>query len=232
MSRPTASPVPVPNALADTESRTAALLEALDERILVLDGATGTALQGFDLTAEDFGGAALEGCNENLCITRPEVVRGLSRFYLAAGADIVETNSFGSTPLVLGEYGLSDKAFEISRLSAALAREACAEFDQPGRMRFVCGAMGPTTRAISVTGGITFDELTENFRVQALGLMAGGADYLLVETCQDTRNIKAALIGIEQAFEASGWRIPVAVSVTIEATGTMLAGQDAEALAV
>ena len=232
MSQPASSGVPVPAALPDTEARTAALLEALDERILVLDGATGTALQGFDLTAEDFGGAALEGCNENLCITRPEVVRGLSRFYLAAGADIVETNSFGSTPLVLGEYGLSDKAFEISRLSAALAREACAEFDEPGRMRFVCGAMGPTTRAISVTGGITFDELIENFRVQALGLMAGGADYLLVETCQDTRNIKAALLGIEQAFDACGWRIPVAVSVTIEATGTMLAGQDAEALAV
>ncbi len=235
MSQPTTSGVPIPSALPtlpDTEARTAALLEALDERILVLDGATGTALQGFDLTAEDFGGAALEGCNENLCITRPEVVRGLSRFYLAAGADIVETNSFGSTPLVLGEYGLADQAFEISRLAAALAREACTEFDEPGRIRFVCGAMGPTTKAISVTGGITFEELAENFRVQALGLMAGGADYLLVETCQDTRNIKAALIGIEEAFEACGWRIPVAVSVTIEATGTMLAGQDAEALAV
>ena len=218
--------------MRDTEARTAALLEALEERILVLDGATGTALQGFDLTAEDFGGPAFEGCNENLCLTRPNVVRGLSRFYLEAGADIVETNSFGSTPLVLGEYALADQAFEISRLAAALAREACASFDRPGRMRFVCGAMGPTTRAISVTGGITFTELAENFRVQALGLMAGGADYLLLETCQDTRNIKAGLIGIEQAFAASGWQLPVAVSVTIEPTGTMLAGQDAEALAV
>ncbi len=218
--------------MTDTEARTAALLEALDERILVLDGATGTALQGFDLTAEDFGGPALEGCNENLCITRPNVVRGLSRFYLEAGADIVETNSFGSTPLVLGEYGLADQAFEISRLAAALSREACAEFDRPGRMRFVCGAMGPTTRAISVTGGITFEELAENFRVQALGLMAGGADYLLLETCQDTRNVKAGLLGIERAFASTSFRLPVAVSVTIESTGTMLAGQDAEALAV
>jgi 5-methyltetrahydrofolate--homocysteine methyltransferase len=223
---------PIPALPADREARDAALLEALEERVLVLDGATGTALQGFDLTAEDFGGAALEGCNENLCITRPDVVRGLSKFYLEAGADIVETNSFGSTPLVLGEYGLSEKAFEISRLSAALAREACAAFDEPGRMRFVCGSMGPTTRAISVTGGITFEELSENFRVQALGLMAGGADYLLLETCQDTRNIKAGLIGIEEAFAAAGWRLPVAVSVTIEPTGTMLAGQDAEAIAV
>ncbi|MBZ0089236.1 MAG: homocysteine S-methyltransferase family protein, partial [Thermoanaerobaculia bacterium] len=217
---------------ADREARAQALYESLEERILVLDGATGTALQGYQLTASDFGGPELEGCNENLCLTRPDVVRGLSEFYLAAGADVVETNSFGSTPLVLAEYGLAERAFELSRLAAALAREACARFDEPGRLRFVCGAMGPTTKAISVTGGVTFDELAGHYRVQALGLMAGGADYLLLETCQDTRNVKAGLIGIEQAFEASGWRLPVAVSVTIEPTGTMLAGQDAEALAV
>lgn len=216
----------------DREARTQALFEALAERILVLDGATGTALQGYELTAADFGGEALEGCNENLCATRPDVVRGLSEFYLRAGADVVETNSFGSTPLVLAEYDLAERAFELSRLAAALAREACAEFDAPGRLRFVCGAMGPTTKAISVTGGVTFEDLQDHFAVQALGLMAGGADYLLLETCQDTRNVKAGLIGIERAFERAGWRLPVAVSVTIEPTGTMLAGQDAEALAV
>ncbi len=223
-----ATPAPAP----DREARTQALLESLEERILVLDGATGTALQGYTLTAADFGGPELEGCNENLCRTRPDVVRGLSEFYLAAGADIVETNSFGSTPLVLAEYGLADHAFELSRLSAALAREACARFDAPGRLRFVCGAMGPTTKAISVTGGVTFEELIGHYHVQALGLMAGGADYLLLETCQDTRNVKAGLLAIERAFEACGWRLPVAVSVTLEPTGTMLAGQDAEALAV
>jgi 5-methyltetrahydrofolate--homocysteine methyltransferase len=217
---------------ADRAARTAALLEALDERILVLDGATGTALQGENLTAADFGGPELEGCNEQLCATRPDVVDRLHATYLVAGADVVETNSFGSTPLVLGEYGLAGQAFELSRRAALLARAACARFDAPGRPRFVCGSMGPTTKALSVTGGITFPALAEHFRVQALGLMAGGADYLLLETCQDTRNIKAGIVGVRRAFSEAGWELPLAVSATIEVTGTMLAGQDAEALAV
>jgi 5-methyltetrahydrofolate--homocysteine methyltransferase len=224
--------VSIPSPPADLEARTQALVEALEERILVLDGATGTMLQSFELTAADFGGPELEGCNEHLCATRPDVVRGVSERYLEAGADIVETDSFGGTPLVLAEYGLADQAFELNRLAAALAREACAKFEEPGRLRFVAGSIGPTTKAISVTGGVTFEELAGNFRVQALGLMAGGADYLLIETCQDTRNVKAALVGLERAFDDAGWRLPVAVSATIEATGTMLAGQDAEALAV
>ncbi len=217
---------------SDRETRKAALLDALDERILVLDGATGTALQVENLTAADFGGADLEGCNENLCAVRPDVVERLHETYLKAGADIVETNSFGGTPLVLAEYGLADRAFELNRLSAELARAACARYDEAGRLRFVCGSMGPTTKAISVTGGVTFEELIEHFRVQALGLMAGGADYLLLETCQDTRNVKAGILGIDRAMAEADWEIPVAASVTIETTGTMLAGQDAEALAI
>ena len=224
--------VPVPPRPADVEERTARLLAALASRVLVLDGATGTALQAAHLTAADFGGPELEGCNEYLCITRPDVVQGISDGYLAAGADIVETDSFGGTPLVLAEYGLADQAWELNRLSAALARAACAIHETPEKPRFVCGSMGPTTKAISVTGGVTFEGLIENFRVQALGLMAGGADYLLLETQQDTRNVKAGLIGIERAFAQAGWKVPVAVSATIETTGTMLAGQDAEALAV
>jgi 5-methyltetrahydrofolate--homocysteine methyltransferase len=227
--------VPLPPRPADLEERTAALAAALAERVLVLDGATGTALQGFALTAEDFGGPELEGCNENLCATRPDVVDAVHESYLAAGCDVVETNSFGGTPLVLAEYGLADRAFELNAAAARLARAACARHDSSesgGRRRFVCGSMGPTTKAISVTGGITFAELEEHFRVQALGLMAGGADYLLLETAQDTRNIKAGLIGIERAGAQAGWRLPVAVSATIEPTGTMLGGQDAEALAV
>ncbi|MFL6197170.1 MAG: methionine synthase [Thermoanaerobaculia bacterium] len=224
--------VPIPPRPADLDERVASLLAALEARVLVLDGATGTALQGVVLTAEDFGGPDLEGCNENLCATRPDVVDGVHEGYLAAGCDIVETNSFGGTPLVLGEYGLTDQAFELNRLSAAIARGACARHSTPEKPRFVCGSMGPTTKAISVTGGITFEGLIENFRVQALGLMAGGADYLLLETAQDTRNIKAGLIGIEQAFGQAGWKVPAAVSATIETTGTMLGGQDAEALAV
>jgi 5-methyltetrahydrofolate--homocysteine methyltransferase len=223
---------PIPTAPGDLEARTAALVEALDERLLVLDGATGTGLQAAELTPEDFGGAELDGCNENLNLLRPDVVIDLHSGYLAAGADIVETNTFGGTPLVLAEYGLADRAFEINRVAAELARRACATFDEPGRPRFVCGSMGPTTKAISVTGGVTFEALGEHYRVQALGLMAGGADYLLLETCQDTRNVKAGILAIERAFAAAGWRLPVAVSVTIEPTGTMLAGQDAEALAI
>ena len=224
--------VPVPPRPADLEARTQALHTALAERILVLDGATGTALQGVRLTAEDFGGPELEGCNENLCATRPDVVDGVHEGYLKAGCDIVETNSFGGTPLVLAEYGLAHKAYELNAASASIARAACARHDTPERTHFVCGSMGPTTKAISVTGGITFEELIEHFRVQALGLMGGGADYLLLETAQDTRNVKAGLIGIENAFAQTGWKVPVAVSVTIETTGTMLGGQDAEALAV
>jgi 5-methyltetrahydrofolate--homocysteine methyltransferase len=222
--------IPIPSQPADLDARRALLLEALSERILVLDGATGTALQAANLSAADFGGPELEGCNENLCRTRPDVVDGVHERYLSAGCDVVETDSFGGTPLVLAEYGLADDAFELNRLSAAIARAASARWDRPGKPRFVAGSMGPTTRAISVTGNVTFEELQETFRIQALGLMAGGADYLLLETAQDTRNVKAGLIGIEQAFTQAGWRIPVAVSATFETTGTMLGGQDAEAL--
>ncbi len=224
--------VEVPPEPTDRVARRAALVEALEERVLVLDGATGTALQREALTAADFGGSDLEGCNEQLCVTRPDVVDRLHAVYLEAGADVVETNSFGSTPLVLGEYGLAAQAFGLSREAARLARAACARFDSPSRPRFVCGSMGPTTKALSVTGGIGFWDLVEHYRVQALGLMAGGADYLLLETCQDTRNIKAGLAGLRRAFAAAGWEVPIAVSATIEVTGTMLAGQDAEALAV
>ena len=224
--------VPTPPEPADRESREAALREALEHRILVLDGATGTALQDLNLTAEDFGGAEVEGCNELLCLNKPSAVTHLHTVYLEAGADIVETNTFGGTPLVLAEFGQSQLTYEINAAAARLAREACQRFDQPGQPRFVAGSMGPTTKAISVTGGVSFEELIENFRIQAQGLMAGGADYLLLETAQDTRNIKAGLLGIESAFRQAGWRLPVAVSVTIETMGTMLAGQDAEALAV
>ena len=211
----------------DRVTRERALLAALEQRILVLDGATGTAFQAANLGPADFGGEDLEGCNEILVETRPDVVLDVHRRYLQAGADIVETNTFGGTPLVLAEYGLGERALELNRRAAALARQACAESDREG---FVCGSMGPTTKAISVTGGVTFEQLRDDFRVQAMGLAAGGADYLLLETCQDTRNVKAGLLGIELAFAELGFRLPVAVSVTIETTGTMLGGQEVEAL--
>jgi 5-methyltetrahydrofolate--homocysteine methyltransferase len=210
--------------------RAEALYELLAERILVLDGATGTWLQGQSLTAEDFGGGELEGCNENLVLTRPDVILRMHGDYLAAGADMVETDTFGGTPLVLAEYGLAEKAVEINRRAAELAREAAAAASTFGRLRFVAGSMGPTTKAMTVTGGVTFDEMIGHYRTQALGLLQGGADVLLLETTQDTRNLKAGLIGVEQAFAEVGWRTPVMVSVTIEPMGTMLAGQGVEAL--
>jgi 5-methyltetrahydrofolate--homocysteine methyltransferase len=203
----------------------------LERRVLVLDGAMGTMLQSKNLKAADFGGADLEGCNENLVLTRPELIESIHAEYFASGADVTETNTFGATPLVLGEYGLTAKAHEINVRAAQLARRAADKHSVNGRVCWVAGSIGPTTKAISVTGGITFDELITQFEAQAAGLLEGGSDYLLVETCQDTRNVKAALLGIERAFAKAGERIPVAVSGTIEPMGTMLAGQSVESLA-
>jgi 5-methyltetrahydrofolate--homocysteine methyltransferase len=206
------------------------LRELLARRILVLDGAMGTVLQTKNLTAEDFGGPEYEGCNEYLNLTRPDVISSVFEAYFDAGADIVETNTFGSTPLVLAEYGLADQALEISRVSAALARKVADARSTPDKPRFVAGSMGPTTKTISVTGGVTFDQLIESFTVQARGLIEGGVDLLLLETAQDTLNLKAAAIGIAAAQQALGSRVPVMVSGTIEPMGTMLAGQGVEAL--
>lgn len=219
-----------PNQSAQLE-RAAQLKRALQERILVIDGAMGTQIQANNLGPADFGGEAFEGCNEFLNITRPDVIRRIHEAYLAAGADIVETNTFGSTSLVLAEYPpLHERAYEITLAGARLAREACDAYSTPDRPRWVAGDMGPTTKAISVTGGITFPELVATFQGQAEALMDGGSDYLLLETAQDTRNIKAGLLGIRAAFESRGYEIPVAVSGTIEPMGTMLGGQTIEAL--
>ena len=212
------------------DDQTKLLHEVLDERIAVLDGAMGTRLQERNLTAEDFGGPALEGCNENLVLTRPDVVLDIHREYFEAGADIVETNTFGGMSVVLAEYDLEDKVREINVAAAQLARQAAEQCSTPARPRFVAGSMGPTTKAITVTGGITFDELIQTFGEQAEALAEGGCDILLLETCQDTRNVKAALIGIQQAFDKLGYRLPIMVSGTIEPMGTMLAGQAADAL--
>jgi 5-methyltetrahydrofolate--homocysteine methyltransferase len=207
-----------------------ALRELLRERILILDGAMGTMLQQQNLTAADFGGAHLEGCNENLVITRPDVVLSIHRKYLEAGADVIETNSFGSTSIVLREYGLADRARELNRRAAELARQSAKEFSKPAKPRFVAGSMGPTTKVISVTGGITFEELRKSYLEQASGLIEGGADLLLLETCQDTRNIKAGILAIQELSRRVGQPIPLMISVTVEPMGTMLAGQSVEAL--
>ncbi len=208
--------------------RTEELGELMRERVLVLDGAMGTMLQSKGLGAHDFGGAKYEGCNELLVTTRPDVILDVHRAYLEAGADIIETDTFGGTPIVLAEYGVAHRALELNLRAAELARQAADEFAR-SKPRFVAGSMGPTTKAISVTGGVSFAELVEAFSEQARGLLEGGVDLFLVETCQDTRNTKAALIAVHDVLEAYGVRRPIVVSGTIEPMGTMLAGQTAEA---
>jgi 5-methyltetrahydrofolate--homocysteine methyltransferase len=201
------------------------------ERILVFDGAMGTAIQARGLSADDFGGTELEGCNEMLSLTRPDVIEDIHRAYLEAGADVLETNTFGGTRIVFSEYGLQDRVFEINRTAASLARRLADAYSTPAKPRLVAGSMGPGTKAISVTGGVTWDELEHAYYEQALGLLEGGVDFLLLETAQDTRNVKASALGILKALAETERRIPLMVSGTIELMGTMLAGQSVEALA-
>ncbi len=197
--------------------------------VLVFDGATGTSLQQMDLNAEDFGGAALEGCNENLVITRPDVVQAVHRQFLEVGCDVIETDTFGAASIVLAEYGLEDQAFALNQRAAELAREMADRYSTPAKPRFVAGSMGPTTK-LPTLGHIDFDTMKASFREQAAGLLAGDVDLFIVETCQDVLQIKAALQGLEEAFEAAGERRPLMVSVTMETTGTMLVGSDIAAV--
>jgi len=204
--------------------------ELLSERILVFDGAMGTTIQAAGLSAADYGGEEYEGCLEQLAVTRPDLIGEIHTAYLEAGADVIETDTFGGTPLVLGEFELSEHAFEINRAAAAVAREAAAAFDESGRTRYVAGSIGPTTRSLSLTGGITFDELVENYTVQIQGLLAGGIDLLLLETSQDILNAKAGIIASSRIMAEQGIVVPLMVSCTIESMGTTLAGQNIESV--
>jgi 5-methyltetrahydrofolate--homocysteine methyltransferase len=215
--------------MANVKERIKALRAALAERIVIIDGAAGTSIQEMHLSAADFGGPQLEGCNENLVRTRPERIRAMHRGFLEAGADIIETNSFGATSIVLADYGLGADAREINRIAAELARTEADAASIAGRPRWVVGSMGPTTKSISVAGNATFDQLAEAYQEQAEGLIEGGVDVLLLETVMDTLNCKAGLVGIERAIEKTGTPVAVAVSGTIETMGTLLAGQDIEA---
>ena len=207
--------------------RRQALLDALSSRIVVLDGAMGSILQS-RLRVEDYGGAQLENCTDNVSRVNPGVVYAVHTSYLDAGADIVETNSFNGHPVSLGEFGLQADAYDINYKAAALARTAADEYSAPGRPRWVAGAMGPTTRSITVTRNVDFRTLRDGYHLQARALIEGGVDVLLIETCQDTRNVKSALLAIDQLERDMGFEIPVMVSGTIEPMGTMLAGQDAD----
>jgi 5-methyltetrahydrofolate--homocysteine methyltransferase len=200
-----------------------------DRPVLVFDGAMGTNLQVQNLTAEDFGGAEYEGCNEYLIFTKPEAVAKVHRDFLAAGADVIETDTFGATSVVLAEYDLADKAYELNKVAAELAKQLTAEFSTPEKPRFVAGSIGPTTK-LPTLGHIDYDTMKASFAEQAEGLWDGGVDLFLVETCQDVLQIKAALNGIEEIFAKKGDRRPLMVSVTMEVQGTMLVGSDVAAM--
>jgi 5-methyltetrahydrofolate--homocysteine methyltransferase len=209
--------------------RSACLTQELRRRILVLDGAMGTMIQARALSAADFGGPQLEGCNENLNLTRPDVITDIHAAYLEAGADLASTNTFGCAPYVLAEYGLAERCHEITLAAARLCRAAVDRVSTPERPRFAIGAMGPGTRTITVTANVTFDEVRDAYYRQARALIEGGVDALLLETCQDTLNVKAAAIGVKQALAEASVDLPLMISGTVEPMGTMLAGQGVDA---
>jgi 5-methyltetrahydrofolate--homocysteine methyltransferase len=197
--------------------------------VIVFDGAMGTSLQTQNLTAEDFGGSQYEGCNEYLVHTKPEAVEKVHRDFLAVGADVIETDTFGAASIVLAEYDLADQAYSLNKTAAQLAKRVAAEFSSPEKPRFVAGSMGPTTK-LPTLGHIDYDTMKASFAEQATGLYDGGVDLFIVETCQDVLQIKAALNAIEEVLQQKGERRPIMVSVTMETTGTMLVGSDISAV--
>lgn len=226
------------------------ILDILKERILVLDGAMGTMIQRYDLSEDDFRNdelkdhkIPLKGNNDLLSVTRPDVIKEIHAAYFEAGADIIETNTFGSTWVAQADYELEDWVYRINYESAKIAKEVAVEFtsNNPDKPRFVAGSMGPTNRLASMSPNvndpgyraITFDQLLEAFGNQAKALLDGGADILLVETITDTLNSKAALMAIDQIAEERGIRIPIMVSGTItDASGRILSGQNTEAFLI
>lgn len=205
------------------------LEDRIKERILILDGAMGTMIQQENLSPADFGGEELDGCNEMLVLTRPDVIQGIHEQYLAAGADLIETNTFGAASVVLAEYDIPHRARELNLAAAKLAVEAAEKYSTLDHPRYVVGVLGPTTKTLSVTGGVTFDDLTDSYEEQANALIDGGVDALMLETSQDTLNVKAGSIGITRALQKSGKQLPLMISGTIEPMGTTLAGQNIEA---
>lgn len=214
--------LPTPSAVSP--SRADALREALATRVVVADGAMGTMLQAQDPTLEDF--QDLEGCNEILNVTRPDIVRSVHEEYFAVGVDCVETNTFGANFAALGEYDIPERVFELSESGARIAREVADEFTaSTGQQRWVLGSMGPGTK-LPTLGHAPYGKLRDAYQQNAEGLIAGGADALLVETTQDLLQTKASVIGARRALEATGANLPVIVSVTVETTGTMLLGSE------
>ncbi|MGH9055359.1 MAG: homocysteine S-methyltransferase family protein, partial [Acidimicrobiales bacterium] len=197
-------------------------LDAVRERVVIFDGATGTNLQLRHLGPDDFGGPALEGCNEMLVETRPDVVADLHRSFFDVGCDVVETNSFGALPWVLAEYGIGDRARRLAARSASIARDVAGA---PGAGRWVAGSLGPGTKIASL-GQISFADQRDGYEAAAAGLLEGGVDLLVVETVQDLLQAKAAIIGCRRAMAETGRQVPLQVQVTIETTGRMLMGTE------
>ena len=205
-------------------------LQALERRVLVYDGAMGTNIQRYNLSADDFGGKTLEGCNDNLVLTRPDVIREIHESFLEVGCDVVETCTFQSTPRRLHEWGLGDKVREINVAAARIARAAADKYSTPDKPRFVAASMGPTGMLPSssdpMLSQITYDELAQNYYEQAKYLVEGGVDLLLIETSQDILEVKAAVAGIEKLFAELGRRLPIQAQVTLDVSGRMLLGTD------
>lgn len=224
--------------------------EILQERVLVLDGAMGTMIQRYKLTEEDFRGERfkqhshpLQGNNDLLCLTRPDIIKAIHCEYLKAGSDIIETNTFSGTTIAQADYAMEAIVYELNVAAARIAKEAALEFTaaNPNKPRFVAGALGPTNRTASISPNvndpgfraITFDELVTAYREQVSGLMDGGADIILIETVFDTLNAKAALYAVQEEFEAKGKELPVMISGTItDASGRTLSGQTTEAFMI
>jgi 5-methyltetrahydrofolate--homocysteine methyltransferase len=200
-------------------------LDALAQRVLVFDGAFGTWVQEQDLGPDDFGGPALEGCNERLVLTRPDLIRQMHAEYFEAGVDAVETATFGAFSLVLNEYGIADETYAINEAAVRLAKEVAADFSTPEQPRYVIGSIGPGTRLPSL-GHIAFAELRDDYEAMIAGQLAAGVDVLLIETVQDLLQCKAAIIGARRAMATVGVTVPLMVQVTVETTGRLLVGSE------
>src|ERR687885_2556082 len=200
-------------------------LKTLNERVIIFDGAMGTNLQVQNLSVDDYGGAQFEGCPEYLLVSKPEAVERVHAAFLEVGCDVVETDSFGGIPYVLDEYGIGHMAYDLNVKAAQLARRIASDFSTRERPRWVAGSMGPGTK-LPTLGHVTFLEAREAYGEQARGLLDGGVDLLIVETCQDMLQLKAALVGIFREFRRRGSRVPVIAQVTIEQQGTMLLGTE------
>ncbi len=206
-------------------------LDTIADHVLIFDGAMGTSIQSYNLTADDFGGEQYAGCNDYLVITRPDIIEEIHASFLAVGCEVIETDTFRSNRLTLREYGLADRTLEINRVAAALARRVADGFAaETGLPRFVAGSMGPSGMLPSSDdpdlSKITFDELSDIFHEQAKGLVEGGVDVLLLETSQDILEVRAAVVGITRYFEESGIRVPLQAQITLDTSGRMLFGTD------